>query len=70
MNLLEKGALAATPISAVGALNGRGTRIFEGFLATQHIVHFFSLQVHFALKLLLYPVNVRTCAAKEAHVVT
>ena len=70
LNLFEKGALAAASNSAVRALDGGGTRIFERFRATQHIIHFLPLQVHLAFKLLLNAVNVGTSAAEEAHVVT
>ena len=69
LDLFEKGALAAASYRAVGALDGGGTRIFERFRATQHIVDLFPLQVHLAFKLLLDAVNVGTSAAEEAHVV-
>ena len=69
LDLLEKGALTATPDRGVRALDRSCTRVFEGLGAAEHIVHFLSLQVHLALELLLYAVDVGTSAAEEPHVV-
>ena len=69
LDFLEKGALTAASDRGVRALDRGCTRVFEGLGASEHIVDFLPLEVHLALELLLYAVNVGTGAAEEPHVV-
>ena len=68
LNFHEKCALTAAH-SRVGTLNGCRVGVLEGLCATQHVVHFLSLQMHLVFKLGLNAIDVWTGATEEAAVV-